>query len=194
MRLRALLPLMALLAAAPAAAQQTQTFRSEGGFALDLPAGWTRLPDAAAEGARRSNAGSGTPINYDAVFGVSDAPWPAPPNVFVAWAELEKPTTPEEFGAPFREAGAQAELQAGIGGRKGGGRVDAPRWDAENGIAWVRRTLRSDGTSAVFVLMAMTLHPERDRMVSLVYYAAPDEDEARVRADLLAALRSLRVD
>ena len=40
----------------------------------------------------------------------------------------------------------------------------------------------------------MALHPDGDRLILLVYFGARGEDEARVRADMRAALRTLRVD
>lgn len=196
MRIRPLL-LLALLAATPAAAQQTQTFHSETGVSLELPAGWTRVPDRALEGIRRQAVQAGSPVNYEAGYRASDAPFPDAPLVAVAWARLPRRTTQEQFGAEFATEGARDEAQESIDetpAARVNARVSSTGWDAENGVAWMRASMESNGRSPAFSWMASTLHPSGDRMFAVVYYGAPGEDEDRVRADLLAALRSLRVD
>jgi hypothetical protein len=197
MCIRSLLAVLVLFAAAPAAAQQTRTFHSGTGLSLELPAQWTRVADEALEGVRREAARAGSPVTYEAGFSVSDAPFPAPPIVAVAWAPLPRKMTPREFGADFAADDAREEAQASVDetpAARLNTRVSSTSWDAENGIAWMRASMQSDGRTPAFSLMASTLHPSGDRMFALVYYGARGEDEARVRADLTAALRSLRAD
>ena len=190
MRLRTLLLVLALLAAAPAAAQQTQTYRSAGGFALDLPAAWTRMPDDALDVVRQTGTGGAMGIVYEAGFQVSEeVAWPAPPYVAIAWAPLEQPMTREQFRADLVGPAAREEIQSGAHAN-----LHMPQWDAETGTAWVRMVRRPDQPSIAFAWAGVALHPAGDRMVLLAYFGAHGEDEERVRAGLLAAMRTLRVD
>lgn len=193
MRLRSLLPLLVLFAAAPAAAQQTQTFRSTSGVSLELPARWTRASEEAMEALRRRFPDNGTSITYEAGYRAGSAPFPAPPMVVIGWAPLPRRTTLEAFGRDFQSPEARDEAQATADERMAGVDVAPMRWDAENGIGWVRAAF-PEGQPMAFSLMASTLHPSGDRMFAVVYYGARGEDEALVRADLAAALRSLRED
>lgn len=193
--MRSLTALAVLFAAAPAAAQGTQTYRSEAGFSLELPAHWVRMPDSALDAVRRSNAQSDRPVAYEAVYRGSDSPFPAPPVIYLAWGQLGRKVTVEQFGAEFAGQGAREEMQAGADTLPARARRPLETsWDAENRIAWIRRALRPDGQLPAFVWLAATLHPDGDRMIALTYYGAAGEDEDRVRADLRAILHSLRTD
>jgi hypothetical protein len=196
MRIRSLLALAVVFAAAPAAAQDTQTYRSEAGFSVELPAHWTRMPDSALDVPRRSNAGSARPIMYEAAYRAGDAASPEPPVVFLAWGQMRRKVTAEEFGAEFATQAAREEREAPAG--------DAPStrarrpvetsWDAEDGIAWVRTALRPEGRAPAVIWLATTLHPAGDRMIALTHFGGEGEDEDRIRADLRGILLSLRVD
>ncbi|HEX6041956.1 hypothetical protein [Longimicrobium sp.] len=193
MRTRVLLSLLVLLAAAPAAAQQTRAFRSTAGVSLELPAGWTRAPEETMAMLRRRLTATGSTITYEAGFRAGDAPFPAPPMVVIGFAPLPRRTTLEQFGADFGSDEAQEEAQATADGRMPGVNVSTMRWDAQNGIGWVRAAF-PEGQAIGYSLMAATLLPSGDRMFAVVYYGVRGDDEARVRADLTAALRSLRAD
>jgi hypothetical protein len=194
MRLRALLPLIVLVVAAPAAAQETQTFRSEFGYSLDLPVHWTRVSDQALDVVRRSSAMAARGAVYEAGYQVADAPWPAPPMVTVASQRLPRKVTLEEFAAEFspeaREEAQKAldemtddEISMGV-----------PRWDARNRIGWVRIAMGPEGGAPTVALSVTMLHPARDYAIFLLYYGVQREDEARIRAHVVAIARSLRAN
>jgi hypothetical protein len=195
MRIRSIAALAAtLLAAAPAAAQQAQTFQSDAGYSVDLPAGWERMPDEALDPARQSDIdfGDGT---YEAVFKVGNAPWPRPPIFGIARLDLPREMTLEEFAAEFNGPDARAQAQAGLDDTpsgQAGARVNVPRWDAASRSAWMRVSFKSDGTSPAFGLSAFTLAPSGRAMIVFAYFGAPHTSEERAQAELEAVVRSLR--
>jgi hypothetical protein len=197
MRIRSLAVLLALAAAAPAAAQEATPYRSPAGFVLDLPAGWVRAPDAAAEEVSRA---AGTPpagLTYEAVYQVGGSRWPAPPFVAIARGVTPRWLTPEEFRRRWTANDAQTRLQGGANRadtlRSGrvGMEMGVPWWDSANRAAWLRA--ESDPLGG-FAWTVMMLHPSGGWMIMLVYYAAAGADEGEVLAQLDAVVRSLRVD
>jgi hypothetical protein len=185
---------MVLVVAAPAAAQETQTFRSEFGYSLDLPANWTRVSDRALDVVRQSGATAARGGVYEAGYQVADAPWPAPPMVTLASQQLPRKVTLEEFAAEFSPEARQEAQKALDDMTDVDVSVGVPRWDARNQIGWVRMETGSNRGAPTVVLAVTMLHPARDRVIILVYYGVQREDEARVRAQVLAIARSLRVD
>lgn len=196
MRIRLLAVLLALAAAAPVQAQSAWTYQSDAGFAVDLPAHWIRVPDNALDVVRQS-AGAEDATVYEAGFRLTDAPWPAPPITAIALVEIPEPITVEQFAAEFQEAGTQAEMQDALDetpAARLGGRIGVPRWDAATGAAWMRISLRSNGTSPAFAWSAMMLAPSGRAMIVLAYYGPPDADEMPVLAEMKSVVRSLRPD
>ena len=184
---RSLLALTVLFAAAPVAAQQTQAFHStDAGYTVQLPARWRPMPDAEIQPMQQAGAAAGQPFTLEAGYRVTDSPtgWPF---VTLSRLDLGRTFTPEQFGAAVMGAATRAQSQPGPDGVH----VDAPEWDEENRTVWSRTTMASDGR---FTLTASTLHPDGGAMVVFVYYGAPGEDEARVRADLMQIVRSLAAD
>lgn len=190
MRARAflLLPLI-LLFAAPAAAQQGASYVSEaGGFRVELPAGWSQVSEAALAAVRRGGHAEAGGLAYEAGFQAGSARWPAPPMAVIARLPLEDELSLEDFSAQFTPEEAQAQLQ-GSQAEAAGIRADVPHWDAENAIGWVRMR---PGSGPDFIWQGMKLHPDGRSVIMLVYYAAPNQDEAAIRAQMLAVLQSLR--
>jgi hypothetical protein len=188
--------LAAILAAAPAAAQQTQAYHSEAGYTVQLPAAWRRMPAAELREVRRAASQSGAPLTIEAAYRAGE-PGAAMPYTAIARVDLGETITREQFGAFFANSQAQAAMQEAVDqtpAAKHGGRVGAPRWDEENGIVWSRVGMQSNGSTPAYSWSAGTLHPSGRVMVIFVYYGAPDDDEARARAALLAIVRSLRPD
>ncbi|HEX5870000.1 MAG TPA: hypothetical protein VFY65_06285 [Longimicrobium sp.] len=184
---RFLIALM-LFAAAPVAAQQTQAFHStDAGYTVQLPAGWRQMPPTEVEQMRQAGAAAGMPFTLETGYRVTDSStgWPF---VAVAWMDLGQTFTPEQFREAVAGAHEHAHQEAD------GVQIDAPTWDAENRTIWSRTVMPSDGPQAPFTVTASTLHPDGGRMVVFAYYGTPGEDEARVRADLLQIVRSLRAD
>lgn len=195
MHLRRLAIVLAFLAAVPAAAQQTQTFQSGGGYSVDLPAAWERMPDDALEAAREFAAGSGTALAYEAAFKLGNGPWPSPPMFSITRLDLGEEVTLEDFGAEFAAPDAREQVQAGLDGTPAGdvrAEVNVPRWDAASRSAWMRVSFKSDGTSPAFALSAFTLAPSGRAMIIFAYYGAPHTDRERAQAELEAVVRSLR--
>lgn len=189
MRLRRLVPLIALFAAAPAAAQQTQGFRSDAGYSLELPAHWVRVPDEALEGPQ-ATLDDGV---YEAGYRAGPRAWPVPPIFGIARIDVPEVMSREDFVEAFAGAQARADMQAGLNETTSAeGRLNAPRWDAENEIVWVRLALESTGSGPPFAWMAIKRVLGGRAVIMLMYYGAQGEDEARVRADLLGIARSLR--
>ncbi|HEU4880820.1 MAG TPA: hypothetical protein VFT45_01205 [Longimicrobium sp.] len=183
---RFLIPLIALFAAAPAAAQQTQAFHSaDAGYTAQLPAGWRQMPESEIQPMQQAGAAAGQPFTLEAGYRVTDSPtgWPF---VTLSRLSLGRTFTPEQFGTAVMGAATRAQSQPGVDGVH----ADAPEWDEENRTVW-SRTAADDGR---FTLTASTLHPGGEAMVVLAYYGVPGEDEARVRADLLQIVRSLTAD
>lgn len=189
-----LIALTVLWAAAPAAAQSVQAYRSEAGFVLDLPAHWVRAPERTLAAMARP---ASPDIVYEAVFGVTDAPVPTPPFAVVARQDLPEPTTRQAFAASFRSADPQAEVQEALDETpmgRAGARAGVPMWEAASGIAWVRADLPSNGTSPTFVWAALTLAPSGRAIVTIMYYGREGTDEAAMRAEVRSILRTLRED
>ena len=193
MHLRFLAVLLAFLAAAPAAGQSSQTYRSAGGFAVEVPAEWVQMPDEALDVVRQS--GLGGDMDYEAVFKLSNAPWPAPPVFGIARLDLPEEMTLEEFGAEFSAPDAQEQVQAGLDDTAPGearARVNVPRWDPATRSGWMRISFKSDGSSPAYAVSAFTLAPSGRAMIVVVYFGALHSDPARAQAELEAVVRSLR--
>lgn len=189
---RMLIALIALLAAAPVSAQQTQAFHSDAGYAVQLPAGWRQMTDAEVEVMRQTGGRAAQPFTIEAGYRVTDSPFPY---IVLAWADAGQTITPEQFAEALTGRQAQELMQEGADAARPGSRVDVPTWDAENRTIWSRSQLTSGQASATaFSWTAATLHPNGSTVVALAYYAAPGEDERRIRADMLAIIRSLRAD
>lgn len=194
MHLRPLAVLIAVLAAAPAAAQQTQTFHSDAGYAVDLPASWRRLSEGEMDAARQAGAGFGDGT-LEAAFAVGNVPWPTPPTFGIARLDLPEEMTLEEFAAEFNAPDAREQVQAGLNDTPADdvrAEVNVPRWDAASRSAWMRITLKSDGTSPSFALSAFTLAPSGRAMIIFAYFGAPHSSQERAQAALEAVVRSLR--
>jgi hypothetical protein len=196
MHLRPLAVLIAVLAAAPAAAaQQTQPYRSDAGYTVQLPASWRRMPEAELREVRRAAAASGMPLTIEAAYRIkrgADLPFAA-----IARMDLGETVTREDFGAAVAGASSQAAMQEAVDqtpAARLGGRMDVPVWDEENGIIWARMGMRSDGRSPSFSWSTATLHADGRTMIAFVYYGDPATSEAQARADLLAMMRSIRAD
>jgi hypothetical protein len=190
---RVLIVLAALFAALPATAQDTQAFHSTGAaYTVQVPAAWRPIPDADVEVMRQAGAAAGMPFTLEAGYRVTDSPsgWPF---IVMAWVDLGEEITAEEFGTMVTDAHAEAQ-QAGGAPAQGEGRIDALTWDAENRTVWARTAILGRGGEEPFTWSTSTLHPDGTRAVVLAYYATPGEDEARIRADLLRIVRSLRAD
>ena len=192
----ALLLLSAFVLAAPAAAQGANPYRSDSGFAVDLPAGWLPVSDRHLSELRR-NLRPENPAGVqtvEAAFQAGSARYPAPPFAVIARVDFGQRITPDEFAAEF-DAPDQALLQsmadsvAGIRTRMG-----VPVWDAENRVALLRAEVRSSGSAPLFAWTAMALHPSGRAMITLVYYGPLGQDERPVVAQLRSVVRSLRVD
>jgi hypothetical protein len=192
---RMLIALIALLAAAPVAAQQTQAFHSEAAeYTVQLPAGWRQMPDAEVEVIREAGARAGQPFTVEAGYRVTDSPTGFPFMV-LAWTDAGQTLTPEQFAEALTGKQAQELMQEGADAARPGSRVDAPTWDAENRTVWSRSQMPSgQGAATPFSWTAAMLHPNGSTVIALAYYAAPGEDEGRIRADMLAIVRSLRGD
>ena len=187
----------ALFAALPAAAQDTQTYRSaEGGFALDLPAAWVRAPASAVEEARRASARPS--LTYEAVFEAASArPASAMFVAVIARRVVPRGLTLEEFRGLATASGAQPRLQGlatGADTARGvrvGLREGETWWDEANRASWVRADDEATGGFAWTVLM---LHPSGGSLIMLQYSANAGQDEEQVLAQLDEVVRSLRVD
>jgi hypothetical protein len=194
MRIPLLSVLLVLAAAAPVRAQSAWTYRSDAGFALDLPAHWVRAPDQALAAMIQPGTES---ITYEAAFRLTDAPLPAAPFAAIARMDLPEPVTQEEFAAAFTNGDPQAEMQDGLDqtpAGKAGARAGVPRWDSANGMAWGRVDLPSNGTSASFGWTAMMLAPSGRAMIVLAYYGPPGADETAVLAEMKSIVLTLRAD
>jgi hypothetical protein len=187
---RFLIPLIALFAAAPVAAQQTQAFRSEAGYTVQLPAAWRPLPDAVVEALQQAGAHAGEEVTLEAGFRIADASF-----LLISWFDVGQTITLEQFAEEMTGATAQAQMQEGLELMRQGARVGAPIWDAENRTLWARSQAPSTGqTAARFIWSASMLHPHGRTVVVFAVSALTGADEARIRADLLQIVRSLRVD
>jgi hypothetical protein len=187
----------ALFAALPAAAQDTQTYRSaEGGFTLDLPAAWVRAPASALEEMSSASAGSG--LTYEAAFDAAGGPWAKVQfSAAIARRAVPRRLTLEEFRRRSTGADAQARMQAVAPGEetRGGIRmrlqVGVPWWDEANRASWMRADV---GAAGDFAWTVMMLHPSGRSVIMLQYYAEAGADEEQVLAQLDEVVRSLRVD
>jgi hypothetical protein len=185
-----LIPLIALFAAGPVAAQQTQAFRSEAGYTVQLPAAWQPLPGAVTEALRQASTRLGEGITVEAGFRVTDASF-----LVISWVDVGQEITLEEFAEQVTGATAQAQMQEGVELMRQNARVDVPIWDAENRTVWARSQVPGTArTAAQFSWSASMLHPNGRSVVVFALSATPGEDEDRIRADLLQIVRSLRVD
>jgi hypothetical protein len=187
---RSLIPLIALFAAAPVAAQQTQAFHSEAGYTVQLPAAWQPLPDAVIEALQQASERAGEGVTVEAGYRITDVSF-----LVISWLDVGQTITPEEFAEEVTGATAQAQMQEGAELLRQGMSVGAPIWDAENRTVWARSQVPASGqTAAQFSWGASTLHPDGRTVVVFAISAVSGADEARVRADLLQIVRSLRVD
>lgn len=195
MRIRHLVLPFALFAAAPVTAQSTQEFHSAAGYTLQIPAGWRRLPESEVNLLRQSSA-QAVARAFEAAYKVTHSRARIP-FMAVATIDLGRQLTVAQFREQTTGPRVQAQMQAASDaviepGRTA--RTGVPTWDEENGAAWTRVAHRSDGRSPPFTWSVGMLHPNRHTVIMLIYTGGPGEDEARVRADLLAIVRSLRVD
>ena len=187
----------ALFAALPAAAQDTQTYRSaEGGFVLDLPAAWVRAPASAVEEASRASVMRS--LTYEAVFEAASArPASAMFVAVIARRVVPRGLTLEEFRRRATAGDHQAKPQGlataadTVRGIRVGRQGDVPWWDEANRASWVRIDDEEIGGFAWTVVM---LHPSGGSVIMLQYYAAAGADEEQVLAQLDEVVRSLRVD
>jgi hypothetical protein len=189
---RFLIPIIAAcLAAAPAAAQQTQAFHSPAAdFTVQLPAAWRPLPDAVIAALQQSSARAGEGLNVEAGYRVTGTSF-----LVISWVDMGQEVTPEQFAQETTGASAQAGMQEGAGLVREGARVGAPVWDAENRTVWTRSEVPPSGQAAGQVsVSALTLHPNGRTVVTFALSAAQGQDEARMRAHLLQVVRSLRAD
>lgn len=186
---RFLIAIIALFTAAPAAAQQTQAFHSaRAGYTVQVPAGWRQLPGAVIAALQQAGARAGEGLNIEAGYQVTDASF-----LVISWVDVGQTIAPEEFAQQV--TAGQADMQEGAELVRQGTRVGAPAWDAENRIVWTRSEMPASGQAAAQLSWsALTLHPNGRTAVGFVLSAAPGQDEARMRADLLGIVRSLRAD
>lgn len=196
---RSLFAFLALLAAAPVAAQQAQpaqaqgvnTYRSPAGFVLDLPAEWTRAPASTVE--EVSSAAATPGLTYEAVFEAGGAGSLAA----IARGAAPRSLTLAEFRRRWTTGEAQAKMQGlatgadTVRGMRVGLRVGVPWWDEANRASWIRADVQATGGFAWTVLM---LHPSGGWLIMLQYYAEAGENEEQVLAQLDEVIRSLRVD
>lgn len=195
MRIRLLSVLCAVVLAAPAAAQGASTYRSDGGFAVDLPAGWVRAPDAAVEEVSRAAPSPG--LTFEAVFQAGGGRWPEPPFFTIARGVAPAWFTPEEFRRRGTAGDAQAQLQRRanradtLRAGRVGMHVGEPWWDEANRAMWIRA---ESGAAGGFAWTVMMLHPSGGTIIMLQYYAATGADEEAALAQLDTVIRSLRVD
>jgi len=194
---RFLLAAIVLFTAAPVTAQSTQEFRSTAaGYRLQLPAQWRRLPDEQANVVRRAAAQLGMTDPIEAVYRVTESPTLLP-MVTVATLDLGERMSRQRFREEMTGADARAGMQSGAdiaATAERSGRMGVPMWDEENGAVWTRGEMQSGGRSSAFAWTVAMLHPGGRKAITLTYTGVPGEDEARIRADLLAIVRSLRVD
>jgi hypothetical protein len=187
---RFLIPLIAVFAALPVAAQQTQAFHSEAGYTVQLPAAWQPLPGAVIEALREESERLGEGGAVEAGFRRTDASV-----LVISWVDVGQKITLEEFAEQVTGASGQAQMQEGVELIRQDARVGVPIWDAENRTVWARSQVPATAQGAAqFSWSASMLHPNGRMMVVFALSARPGEDEDRIRADLLHIIRSLRVD
>lgn len=187
----------ALFAALPAAAQDTQTYRSaQGGFALDLPAAWVRAPASAV--AEASRASANPELTYEAVFEAASArPTSGLFVAVIARQVAPRWLTPEVFRRRWTAGDARAKPQGvatgadTLRGIRVGRQAGVPWWDEASRASWIRLDDEATGGFGWTVLM---LHPSGGWVIMLQYYAAAGTDEEQVLAELDRVVRSLRVD
>lgn len=185
-----LLTSMALLLAAPMAAQQTQEFHSEAGFTVQIPAEWRRMPDADLRVARQGARLSGDGFALEAGYRVTDV------SAFVmAWIDAGDTMTWDEFAEMMTGATGQAQMQEGTELAGQDARLDAPAWDAENHVVWTRAQKPPSPQGLTPVSWSVfTLHPDRRMVLLFVYTSVLGEDEASMRATVLRVVRTIRAD
>jgi hypothetical protein len=200
MRIRTVALLLTLFAAVPATAQSTQEFRSAtGNYTLQVPQGWRRLPQAELNRLRQSASGPAQELvgqTFEALYKVRDSRERFP-GMAVATVDLGQRLTRAQFRQATTGAHAQAQMQSATDATLAVDRaatMGVPVWDEENAASWTRVAHSTDGRLPPFTYAVGVLHPDGRTMITLSYTGAPGEDEARVRADLLAIVRSLRVD
>jgi hypothetical protein len=199
-RIRHLALLLPLFAAVPVTAQSTQEFRSTaGGYTLQIPAAWRRMPQTELNRLRQSGPEAAQAImgqSIEALYKVTNSRERFP-GLAVATVDLGRRFSRAQFREATTGAQAQAEMQAaadGVIAADRAARTGVPVWDEENAASWTRVAHPTDGRLPPFSYGVGVLHPNGRTMITLSYTGAPGEDEARVRADLLAIVRSLRVE
>lgn len=192
MRIRHLVLLLALFAASPLAAQSTQEFRSAtAGFTVQVPVQWRRLTATEMRPIQQSMAQQGAGASVEAVYRLTDSP-AGLPYVVMTTIDVGEQITREDLRA-MTGAQGQAMLQKGADDiAAGAARMGVPLWDEESGTVWTRAVIDVGGQTAPFMWTVYALHPGGRTVVVFAYYAAPGDDEARVRADLRAIVGSLR--
>jgi hypothetical protein len=185
-----LIPLLTLFAAAPVAAQQTQAFHSEAGYTVQIPAEWRRMPDAALREARHDAQAAGDGFALEAAYRVSDV------DVFLmAWFDAGETMTRDAFAEEMTDAAAHSQLQEGADLDGKGVRMNTPIWDAENWVSWTRAQRPATASGVTQISWSVfALHPNGRRVLLFVYNSRLGADEARMRADVLQVVRSLRAD
>lgn len=192
MRIRHLVLFVALFAASPLPAQATQEFRSTAaGFVVQVPAQWRRLTATEMRPIQQSMAQQAAGVSVEAVYRPTDSP-AGLPYVVMTTIDVGEPITREDLRL-MTGAQGQAMLQKGADDvAVGAARMGVPLWDEESGTVWTRAVIDASRQSAPFMWTVYALHPGGRTVVVFAYYAAPGEDEARIRADLRAILQSLR--
>jgi hypothetical protein len=197
MRIRLLLPLLALLAAVPAWAQPAHTYRSEWHrFSMQVPASWRRMPDHALRAYEEdASARVGVPLTYEAGFRVgAGGDWRTPPVALLQVVPTTRRMTQADFEAEFTTGQAYQEMLAAAQiAELSGARIEAPVWDDENRLAWIR-TFFGSGEDRLYGFTAVALNPAGTSMLWLNYYSKRADDVATARAQLLSVMRSLRFD
>lgn len=197
MRIRFILPLAALLAAVPAAAQPAHTFRSDWHrFTLQVPEAWRQMPDTALLGYEQDAlVRTGMSVDYEAGFRIGEGGgWRTPPISLLQVVPNGHRMTPEDFQAEFTSGQAyQAMLGAVRAAELAGARLEPPLWDDENGLAWFRSFF---GTTSdpLYGFTVVALNGAGTATVWLNYYTKSADDVAAVRAELLGIMKSLRFD
>jgi hypothetical protein len=184
-----LIPLLALFAAAPVAAQQTQAFHSEAGYTVQIPAEWWRMPDSALREARQGARVAGDGFAIEAAYRVTRGSTFA-----MAWFDAGETMTRDAFVEEMTDAAGHARLQEGADLAGAGARMTAPIWDAENELSWTRAQKPPTAQGVTRISWSVfALHPNGRIVLLFSYTSTLGADEARMRSDLLRVVRSLRV-
>jgi hypothetical protein len=158
MRMRtAVLFLFAAVLAAPAAAQETRTWHSDSGYAVDLPDSWIRVADRHIDNIRR-NVSPENAVGTQSVemaFETGAARYPAAPFAVIARVDFGYRITREEFSAQFH-ATDQSTFQTMADSVPGvRTRMDVPVWDADIGAGLLRAGVQTAVSGPLFTWTAL---------------------------------------